>query len=936
VTDNSDKPNQPSDPTRLAPKSNKRSHPKSDPDKTRIAPSSRKQVPQDDKTRMAPSRKRVPQDDKTRMAPPSRKRVPQDDKTRVAIKKRSAAPASDKTQFKPKIRGTKNQNLAKANQNRANTVLSPSGIPNTLKPIISTKSETVAKNDPQKTGILKERFILEKVLGSGGMGVVYKAKDLVKVEAGDKDPYLAVKVLTDEFKQHPEAFVALQRESRKTQRIAHPNIMNVHDFDKDGDTVFMTMEFLDGKPLDELLRQYRSTGLPTDEAHDIVKYISRALVYAHEQDIIHSDFKPGNIFVTNKGITKVFDFGIARAVAKAEHYDDNPEDKTVFDAGDLGALTPAYASAEMLNGLEPDVRDDIYALGCVAYELFTGAHPFNKVPADEAQRQKLKPKRINHISRRQWKAIEKALAFRREDRVESVKEFLRLMTETDSSFKIPAAILVSVAIFTAIYFQFIRDNAQSVDATEIRSELEYTLRLESFRNDIDRLVANVEFSSDWEDDLWTQIQNVEKLLQTGETWIESTTNADFKTFLEESIVWHVQVKQNIIVLYRKQILSLIELEKFDDARNSMANAYRYTEDSSALSEEEDLFEKALATYNANAKERQLAQAEQKRLKAANTAKAERDAKVNEVIKLRNTQFNKSLSNVQGQLQCVSNKLNMRNIDTAIQKLRSVNKTKYLKIEGDIVVSLTNCIKRIAKPFPERATEFKKYALRIFNGNKKLSSIVILPRDPCDHSLAGLGRRSRATCKDPIDKLGNGPSLVVIPKKSGIPAFAIGRYEVSIAEYNLFCKASKKCNEVKNRKDNLPITNISLKDVKEYLKWLSSKTKKKYRLPSKKEWLYAAKAKKVSLDPNRNCNLKTRGISKGDKLVRTNIGSKNGWGLVNYVGNASEWVLDKGRTLTAVGSSYNIPMEKCSISNSIKHSGKADKLVGFRVYRELRK
>ena len=930
------------DHTRMAPK---KKNLQSGQDKTRIAPPSRNKTPVDDKTRIAqPSAKSIPQDDKTRIASPSRNKRPQNenDKTRVAIKKRSpkqtvsssgSQPSSDKTQFKPRARParkTTSDDKTVVARSRAADISAP-------RSQVPANQASANINDPQKTGLLKERFVLEKVLGAGGMGIVYKAKDLVKVEAGDKDPYIAVKVLTEEFKQHPEAFVALQRESRKTQRIAHPNIMNVHDFDKDGDTVFMTMEYLDGEPLDQLIRQYRSTGLPAEEAHQIVKDISLALIYAHEQNIIHSDFKPGNIFATKQGVSKVFDFGIARAVAKAEHYDDNPEDRTVFDAGDLGALTPSYASAEMLNGLEPDVRDDIYALGCVAYELFTGAHPFNKVPADEAERQKLKPKRINNISRRQWKAVEKALAFKREDRVESVKEFLRLMTETDSSIKIPVAIFTMIAIFVAVYFQFFTEKGSSVSETEIRSELEYRLRLENSREEVNSLVEEAVFSADWEEQLWRQIQSVEKLIEESDTWIKETSSEELKDFLGSTVDWATQTKQNIIGLYRKQILSNIELKKFAETEGLIANGYRYTDDASVFSNEESQLKDAVAKYAEIEEQNRIAEAEAKKQKAARAAKAKKDAAASAAIKQQNSQFNKSLGNLQEQLQCVSNKLNMRNIDTAVQKLRSVNNAKYLKMEGEIISSLTACITRIAKPFPERATEFKKHALRIFKGNKKLSSIVILPRDPCDHSLAGLGARgNRASCKDPIAKLGNGPSMVVIPKKQGIPAFAIGRYEVSIAEFNLFCKSSKKCNEVKGKSASLPITNISIKDVEAYLKWLSSKTKKKYRLPSKKEWLYAAKSKQASLDTNRNCKLNTKGISKGDSLIKASTGKKNGWGLVNYVGNASEWVYDKGRTLVAIGGSYNVPRDKCNLKSEEKHSGKADKYVGFRVYRELRK
>lgn len=308
------------------------------------------------------------------------------------------------------------------------------------------------ESDP---ALLKGRFVLEELLGVGGMGVVYKAKDLLKVEAQDRDPYVAIKVLTDEFKAHPEAFMALQRESRKTQRIAHPNIVTVFDFDRDGDTVFMTMEYLDGLPLDKLIGQYRSVGLPASEAFKILEGISAALSYAHAQNIIHSDFKPGNIFVSDKGTAKVIDFGIARAVAKVERREESADDKTLFDAGNLGALTPAYASSEMLEGEAPDVRDDIYALGCIAYELHTGAHPFNRIHANEAKRQKLKAKRILRLSKAQWHAIEKALAFDRGNRTSSVDLFWEEFSRESKSYSrwIPFAAMFTAAIAGALALQ---------------------------------------------------------------------------------------------------------------------------------------------------------------------------------------------------------------------------------------------------------------------------------------------------------------------------------------------------------------------------------------------------------------------------------------------------------------------------------------------------
>ncbi|HET7557459.1 MAG TPA: protein kinase, partial [Rhodanobacteraceae bacterium] len=102
--------------------------------------------------------------------------------------------------------------------------------------------------------LLKGRFLLEREIGRGGMGVVFVARDERKVEARDRDPYVAVKVLNDEFRRHPDSLIALQRESRRSQQLAHDNIVRVYDFDKDGTVVFMTMEYIDGSDLKTLIR----------------------------------------------------------------------------------------------------------------------------------------------------------------------------------------------------------------------------------------------------------------------------------------------------------------------------------------------------------------------------------------------------------------------------------------------------------------------------------------------------------------------------------------------------------------------------------------------------------------------------------------------------------------------------------------------------------
>jgi eukaryotic-like serine/threonine-protein kinase len=267
---------------------------------------------------------------------------------------------------------------------------------------------------------LNNRFVLEECIGFGGMGIVYKALDLRKLEAADRKPYIAIKLLNVQFRGHPKSLIALQREARKAQALAHPNIVSVYDFDRDGPMVYLTMEYLKGKPLSQVLRAPGFAGMPYADALPIVSGMANALSYAHGRGFVHCDFKPGNVFLTESGKVKVIDFGIARVFQKTEE----DTDATVFDPGSLGALTPAYASPEMLEHLDPDPRDDIYALACIAYELLTGRHPFNSVSALQARGGGMKPQRPAGLARGPWQALKCGLALERNARTPSAERFL--------------------------------------------------------------------------------------------------------------------------------------------------------------------------------------------------------------------------------------------------------------------------------------------------------------------------------------------------------------------------------------------------------------------------------------------------------------------------------------------------------------------------------
>ncbi|WP_028215051.1 serine/threonine protein kinase [Paraburkholderia mimosarum] len=270
---------------------------------------------------------------------------------------------------------------------------------------------------------LNGRFVLEECLGVGGMGTVYKALDLRKLEASDRKPYIAIKVLNVQFRGQPTSLIALQREARKAQTLAHRNIVTVYDFDRDGPLVYLTMEYLSGKPLSKVLRAPGFAGMPFEKARPIIAGMGQALAYAHERGFVHCDFKPANVFLTDGGDVKVIDFGIARVFQRPE---EDP-DVTVFDPATLGGITPAYASPEMFEHREPDPRDDVYALACVSYELLTGKHPFNRKSATQARSDKMRAERPQGLDRSQWRTLSAALSFDRASRTPSVNQFMEGM-----------------------------------------------------------------------------------------------------------------------------------------------------------------------------------------------------------------------------------------------------------------------------------------------------------------------------------------------------------------------------------------------------------------------------------------------------------------------------------------------------------------------------
>ena len=205
------------------------------------------------------------------------------------------------------------------------------------------------------------RYHIDSILGRGGMGVVYKATDT------QLDETVAIKTLPgDVMMRSPEDLERFKREIRLARRITHRNVLRTYDYGEAEGVYFISMEFVRGYTLSELLDEAEKRQMPTRAAGGITRQICRGLQAAHEQGIIHRDIKPQNVLVDAKGEAKLMDFGIARMAETMEG---------VTQAG-LIVGTPHYMSPEQVQGKQLDARSDVYSLGVMIYEMLVGHRPF--------------------------------------------------------------------------------------------------------------------------------------------------------------------------------------------------------------------------------------------------------------------------------------------------------------------------------------------------------------------------------------------------------------------------------------------------------------------------------------------------------------------------------------------------------------------------------
>jgi len=263
--------------------------------------------------------------------------------------------------------------------------------------------------------VLRNRYQLDRQIGTGGFSLIFAATDLHRLSAGSPAPFVAIKMLKPELRSTPEAISRLKREFARLEALSHPNIGHAYDLDHDGEVWFLVLELLDGQPVSTLLSRQPQRPIARTDALQIIVASGEALDFAHQHGVLHCDFKPGNILINQSDEVRVIDFG-----AGFDQYS-RPVSASADARDDRRQATPAYASPEALAGELPDVRDDIYSFAAVAYELLTGTRYLAAVSPASGGIPQRQPDRPQGLGLNQWRLLSQALSPTRAGRPASLR-----------------------------------------------------------------------------------------------------------------------------------------------------------------------------------------------------------------------------------------------------------------------------------------------------------------------------------------------------------------------------------------------------------------------------------------------------------------------------------------------------------------------------------
>jgi serine/threonine protein kinase len=252
--------------------------------------------------------------------------------------------------------------------------------------------------------VLCDRFVLTKLLANGGTCSVYLARDLEADRDRNKPAFVALKTPRPNTRDPARAVERLQREFEHAKRLSHVGIVQVFELLSEDDIWFMTMELLEGESLASIMR--RSAGpLPPYLIRRALRGTADALAYAHVAGIAHGDMNPANIFVLPGERIKLLDFGAACSNEQAP----------------TAAATVAYASPQVLEGMKPEIRDDVFGFACIAYQAIAGSHPFQQRSSIVARTENLRPAAPTSLSNEQSLALMSALSWDRDARPDDVR-----------------------------------------------------------------------------------------------------------------------------------------------------------------------------------------------------------------------------------------------------------------------------------------------------------------------------------------------------------------------------------------------------------------------------------------------------------------------------------------------------------------------------------
>lgn len=270
-------------------------------------------------------------------------------------------------------------------------------------------------NKPPKKGVkialedAAARYEVEEVIGEGGSGRILRAFDKVL------EMEVAIKILAPHLVRDDEALAALKAEVRINLALIHKHILRIYNLERSGKNYLIIMELLKGKTIFQHLRESPG-GFADDFTIPLLEVAADAIGYAHRHGVLHLDLTPSNIFLTDDGIVKIIDFGIAKLMGARA-------------ASDYIVGTPAYMSPEQLRGEPLDARSDIYSLGVVAAQLFTGRVLTRPGESMEVLSSTPHPP-VTGVSPAVAAVIEKATAFNREDRFSAIEDFAAALRES--------------------------------------------------------------------------------------------------------------------------------------------------------------------------------------------------------------------------------------------------------------------------------------------------------------------------------------------------------------------------------------------------------------------------------------------------------------------------------------------------------------------------